>query len=248
MTSKLVLLDLFCKAGGAGMGYARAGFEVIGVDIEPQKHYPFEFVRAEALSYALSNGWKFDAIHASPPCQAHSVITPDKSKHVDLIPHTRFVLKTLGVPYVIENVPGARKALHNPIMLCGRDFDLKVYRHRYFESNVPLSPPCPHLPHHDNTPRAGHGVSSKGFISVTSGGNSLKVGVDKRHRGGTYGMNAEGFVSVTGHISGIDYCRMAMGIDWMTSAELVQAIPPAYTEHIGQQLMAHILRTREKIA
>lgn len=218
MTSKLVLLDLFCKAGGAGMGYARAGFEVIGVDIEPQKHYPFEFVRAEALSYALSNGWKFDAIHASPPCQAHSVITPDKSKHVDLIPHTRFVLKTLGVPYVIENVPGARKALHNPIMLCGRDFDLKVYRHRYFESNVPLSPPCPHLPHHDNTPRAGHGVSSKGFVSVT------------------------------GHISGIDYCRMAMGIDWMTSAELVQAIPPAYTEHIGQQLMVHILRTREKIA
>lgn len=235
------LLDLFCKAGGAGMGYARAGFDVVGVDIEKQKRYPFDFVQADALEYALSHGWQYDAIHASPPCQTHSNITPDKSKHLDLIPQTRFVLEALGLPYVIENVYGAKKALRNPVMLCGADFGLKVYRHRLFESNVMLLVP-PHVPHRDNTPRAGHAVSGAGFISVTSGGKSLKVNTNpnSRGRGGTYSISEKGFVSVCGHISGIDYCRMAMGIDWMTAAELSQAIPPAYTEFIGRQLMRHI--------
>lgn len=228
------LLDLFCGAGGAGEGYRRAGFDVTGVDIRPQPHHRGgRFIQADALSFVAQYGWMFDAIHASPPCQAHSQITPDKSKHVDLIPQTRFWLETIGVPYLIENVYGARRALRNPVMLCGADFGLKVYRHRLFESNVLLMA-MPHKPHRDNTPRAGHGISDKGFISVTSGGKSA------RRSNGIQGKSAKGFVCVTGNFSGIEYCRGAMGIDWMTAKELSQAIPPAYTEFLGKQLLCYV--------
>lgn len=236
---KPLLLDLFCGAGGAAVGYHRAGFNVVGVDHHPQKRYPFEFVQADALEYLLKNGGRFDAIHASPPCQAHSVITPDKSKHADLILDTREALQRFDVPYVIENVSGARKSLVNPIMLCGAQFDLKVYRHRYFESNVLLFQP-EHQPHQDNTPRAGHGVSAKGFISITSGGKSLSVAVDPKRRSGVRGISEKGFICVTGHFSGVDYARFAMGIDWMTARELAQAIPPAMTEYIGRQLIQFV--------
>lgn len=237
------LLDLFCGAGGAGEGYSRAGFDVTGVDIRPQKNHPahMRFIQADALAYALQYGWMYDVIHASPPCQAHSTITPDKSKHVDLIPQTRFVLETLGKPYVIENVAGARKALRDAIMLCGAQFGLKVYRHRYFESNVYLMA-MPHAPHRDNTPRAGHGVSDKGFISPTSGGMTSKPtrrASGARHTG-TRGMTDNGFVVVSGNYSGLDYCKRAMGIDWMTQRELTQAIPPAFTHFIGAQLMTYL--------
>lgn len=222
------LLDLFCGAGGAGEGYRRAGFEVTGVDMRPQTRYKAgRFVQADALAYVAQYGWMYDAIHASPPCQAHSIVTPNKSLHVDLIPQTRFWLETLGLPYVIENVYGAKSSMRNPVMLCGRDFGLKVYRHRLFESNLLLMT-MPHKPHHDNTPRAGHGVSDRGFISITSGGKSLRTTSDK------------GFISVSGHFSGIEYCQMAMGIDWMTAKELSQAIPPAYTEYLGRQIMTHL--------
>lgn len=232
------LLDLFCGAGGAGMGYHRAGFEVVGIDSKPQPRYPFKFIQADALDYVAQYGWMFDAIHASPPCQAYSIITPNKTNHVDLIPQTRFWLESIGAPYVIENVYGAKNTLRNPVMLCGADFELKVYRHRLFESNVLLMT-FPHQPHHDNTPRVGHGVSSKGFISVTSGGKSLEVKVNPaaRRRSGVWGISEKGFVSVCGHFSGVEYCRFAMGIDWMLARELSQAIPPAYTEYIGRQLM-----------
>lgn len=247
MNRKPRILDMFCGAGGAGVGWSRAGFDVVGVDNRPQKRYPFEFHQDDALDYAAQHGHEFDAIHASPPCQAHSIITPDKSKHVDLIPHTRWLLETLGLPYIIENVGGARKALRNPFMLCGSQFGLKVYRHRFFESNVMIFM-LPHQPHHDNTPRAGHGVSSKGFISVTSGGNVLNVAIKPAAtlRSGLYGVSDKGFVCVSGHFSGIEYCRMAMGIDYMTAAELAQAIPPAYTEFIGRQLIAFVETNKEK--
>lgn len=232
------LLDLFCGAGGAAMGYHRAGFEVTGVDLNPQKRYPFKFIQADALDYVAQYGWMYDAIHASPPCQAHSQITPNKAGHLDLIPLTRFWLESLGLPYVIENVYGAKKALRNPVMLCGADFGLKVYRHRLFESNLLLMT-NPHQPHHDNTPRAGHGVSSKGFISITSGGKNLEVKLNPAapSRSGIWGVSEKGFVSVCGHFSGVEYCRFAMGIDWMTAKELSQAIPPAFTEYIGRQLL-----------
>lgn len=242
------LLDLFCGAGGCAVGYHRAGFNVVGVDIQPQKRYPFEFVQADALEYAAAHLHKFDAVHASPPCQAHSVITPDKSKHVDLIPQTRALLEAGGLPYVIENVYGAKRAMRSPVMLCGAQFGLKVYRHRLFESNVLLLVP-EHHPHRDNTPCAGHGISDKGFVSVTSGGMSLKHGgASAKRRSGTYGMSGKGFVSVSGHFSGVDYVRMAMGIDWMTGAELAQAIPPAYTEYLGLQLIQYVYaRNAQKV-
>lgn len=138
------LLDLFCGAGGAAMGYARAGFEVVGVDVVQQPHYPFKFVKADALSFSFKG---FDMIHASPPCQAHAItqnIWKNHDRHPDLIAATRFRLVTSGLPYVIENVPGA--PLVNPIVLCGEMFGLGVIRHRLFESSVQLTQPR-HLPH-----------------------------------------------------------------------------------------------------
>lgn len=236
MNERPKLLDLFCGAGGAAMGYSRAGFEVVGVDANAQPRYPFTFVRADALDYVAAHGWEFDAIHASPPCQSHSRITPKHAikRHVDLIPHTRWFLEALGLPYVIENVEGARVSLRNPVMLCGSQFGLKVYRHRLFESNVMLFQPQ-HYPHRDKTPRAGHGISPKGFLSVTSGGQGIKPEQIEK-----LCISPKGFISVAGHFSGVEYARFAMGIDWMTGDELAQAIPPAYTEWLGRQLMAAV--------
>lgn len=236
MNERPKLLDLFCGAGGAAMGYYRAGFDVVGVDAKAQTRYPFRFIRADALEYAAAHGWEFDAIHASPPCQSHSKITPKHAikRHVDLIPHTRWFLEALGLPYVIENVEGARVSLRNPVMLCGSQFGLKVYRHRLFESNVMLFQPQ-HYPHRDKTPRAGHGISPKGFLSVTSGGQGIKPEQIEK-----LCISPKGFISVAGHFSGVEYARFAMGIDWMTGDELAQAIPPAYTEWLGRQLMAAV--------
>lgn len=223
------ILDLFCKAGGCSMGYHRAGFEVIGVDIEPQPNYPFKFIQGDALEVLRSlirekqfAGYTFDAIHASPPCQRYSGIqglavarNGGYKDHVDLVDPTRELLIETNLPYVIENVVGA--PLIDPITLCGATFGLKVYRHRLFESNMLLFEP-PHEPHNDSTPSAGNGISPKGFISVCG-------------TGGVRGMTAKEI---------LNYWSMAMGIDWMNRKELAQAIPPAYTEWIGNQLREQI--------
>ena len=217
---KPLLLDTFCKAGGAGMGYHRAGFRVIGVDIEPQPNYPFMFIQADAVEFIERFGNQFDAIHASPPCQAHSRIASigvarngAYPEHQDLIAPTREALKTAGRPFVIENVVGA--PLIDPITLCGSMFEgLKVYRHRLFECSFSIDAPK-HEPHRDRTPSAGNGISPKGFISVCGSG-------------GVKGMTSKEI---------IEYWSMAMGIDWMTRKELAQAIPPAYTEFIGRRLI-----------
>jgi len=214
------------------MGYHRAGFEVVGVDIEPQPNYPFEFIQGDAietLKSMLRNdnqiaGHTFDAIHASPPCQRYSGIqglavarNGAYKEHADLVGPTRALLQATGLPYVIENVVGA--PLNNPITLCGSMFGLKVYRHRLFESNMYLFEQ-EHEPHDDQTPSAGNGISPKGFISICG-------------TGGVRGMKAKEI---------LEYWRMAMGIDWMNRAELAQAIPPAFTEFIGQQLMEQLSR------
>lgn len=220
---RLRLLDLFCKAGGCSVGYHRAGFEVEGVDIEQQPNYPFKFTQMDAIEYLKTQDLsKFDVIHASPPCQKFSRVQSlgiarngSYKEHPDLIEPIRQILKLLGKPYVIENVAGA--PLINCFMLCGSMFDLKVYRHRYFESNMFMWVP-EHYPHDDTTPSAGNGVSPKGFISVCGSG-------------GVKGMNSKQILK---------YWSMAMGIDWMNRAELAQAIPPAYTEWIGKQLIEAI--------
>lgn len=204
------LLDLFCGAGGAAMGYHRAGFEVVGVDIKPQKHYPFEFHQDNALSVIGRNGHLFDAIHASPPCQAHCRLKSRwrEKEHPDLVAKTRALLQDTGKPYVIENVHGA--PLVTTAILCGTMFGLTsgeahLWRHRLFETSfpLPLVPQCRHR---------------KPVITVTG------------HCGGTRMRGGQRQYSAAER-------RVAMGIDWMTAEELSQAIPPAYTEWIGKQLL-----------
>ena len=210
----LKLLDLFCGAGGAGMGYSQAGFDVVGVDISPQPHYPFEFHQADALEY-LSEHWReFDAIHASPPCQAYSMAgqqwRASGKEYPDLVSATRQALIKTGKPYVIENVPGA--PLINPTMLNGALFGMKVRRTRLFETsfNMPLVllPKEPPLNF-----RMGRPVKEGDVITPV------------------------------GHFSNIPYARRVMGIDWTSGKELTQAIPPAYTKFIGKYLYESINQT-----
>lgn len=212
------LLDLYCCAGGAAVGYHNAGFEVVGVDRNPQPRYPFKFIQADAITYCLEYGHKFDVIHASPPCQRHSnlrfILSDEQmAKHEDLIEPTRNAILATGKPYIIENVYTARKVLINPIMLCGAYFDLKVYRHRAFECSPYLLAP-PHTPHNDNLRGSGRGLSRNGFISVTGNGGDASLGSNY-----------------------FPYACRAMGIDWMNRRELSQAIPPAFTEFLGRQMI-----------
>ncbi|WP_051772423.1 DNA cytosine methyltransferase [Saccharothrix sp. NRRL B-16314] len=220
MTRRYRVLDLFCRAGGASAGYHAAGFDVTGVDIDPQPHYPFPFLRADALTVDLDG---YDLVTASPPCQRWSQATPDdrREDHPDLVDPIRRRLRDavrrgdiLG--YVIENVPGA--PLIDPITICGHTLRLDVRRHRLFESNLPLhGTPC----HHDAGVRAvpvygayGQRIGRKPVDGETSRGTTADRG------------------------------RAAMGIDWMPWTDLTQAIPPAYTAWIGVQLMSHALRLR----
>ena len=206
------------------MGYHRAGFEVVGVDIADQPRYPFEFHRGDAVEFVKAHGHEFDAIHASPPCQHFSTASGKAKKHhgasyPDLIPATREALVATGLPYVIENVEFARRALIGPVRYCGSSFGLDVRRHRLFESNVELvAPPCDHG---WQTPR----FRSLDSRIVKRGGLASVVGVHGN-------CNYAGEFPIR--------CR-AMGIDWMTNDELVESIPPAYTNHIGAQFLAHLI-------
>lgn len=190
------------------MGYNRAGYEVVGVDIAPMSNYPFEFHQGDAIEFLKDHWQEFDAIHASPPCQAYSTMSSCRpglaAKYPALIEPVRDLLIDLETPWVIENVPGA--PLRDPIMLCGTMFGYELYRHRLFESNMPLIGP-PHLPHIKPASKAGHW--EPGTI-----------------------------MSVSGHVAPIALAREIMGIDWkMTRDQLVEAIPPYYTEFIGSQLL-----------
>lgn len=201
------LLDLFCCAGGASEGYRRAGFEVVGVDISKQPYYPFEFIQADALMLSPSFLGRFDAIHASPPCQAYTLAQRIQgNSHPDLVPATRALLWSTGLPWIMENVEGS--PLRNTVMLCGAMFSgLRVYRHRLFESNIALEVP-PHPPH-----------------------------VAPLRKMGRPPLEGE-FMHVVGNFSGVEKAKEAMGINWMTRDDLREAIPPAYTEYLGVQLMA----------
>jgi len=226
------LLDLFCGAGGAGMGYHRAGFDVTGVDIKPQKRYPFVFIQADALEFLAEHGHEFDAIHASPPCQAHSAMKTmhNAKEHIDLVPATRRLLQSIGRPYVVENVPGA--PLHAPVTLCGTAFglgwqDAELRRHRLFESSLLLLVlPCQHGQRSDVVGVYGGHLRNRRRRVIGVYGEGVRDSVRKTDKG------VADF--------GVDHGRAAMGIDWMTLAELCQAIPPAYTEHIGRQLLSHL--------
>lgn len=229
-----ILLDLFCCQGGASRGYADAGFEVFGVDKDPQPLYPYWFQQGDALAVLdrLRSGLgvefvhpdgrrrvlfieKIAAVHASPPCHFHSTITPDKSKHIDLIPDVRERLQRWRQPWVIENVEGAKRVLVDPMRLCGSSFGLKVRRHRYFESSIWLtSLPCRHA--EQGTPLGVYGDHADGF---TGRPNGTSRGVKART---------------------VAEARNAMGMPWASWHGCTQAIPPAYTEHIGRQLITHL--------
>jgi DNA (cytosine-5)-methyltransferase 1 len=209
-------LDLFCGAGGAAMGLHRAGFEVVGVDIADQPHYPFEFHKADALEFPLDG---FDLIWASPPCQAYcslSAIHRNRSSHPKLIEPVRRRLLASGAYYIIENVPGA--PLFRPVLLCGSTFGLRVRRHRHFESNLHLWSPQPGCLH------------AKQGRSVGVYGHQGSGALCAREHGGA-------FIRAKNR----DDAGDAMGIDWMTWRELTQAIPPAYSEFLGRQALRALL-------
>jgi DNA (cytosine-5)-methyltransferase 1 len=214
------LLDLFCGAGGAAEGYHRAGFEVVGVDHKKQKNYPFEFIQMDAFEALDRFGPYFDVIHASPPCQAW-VDSANKSKHPQLIDPIRDALKRSGRPYVIENVDSA--PLRDWVMLCGTMFGLKVIRHRLFECS-PSFYFAPFSCNHWGTVAAGD------FAGVYGRGGRGHRGIDphsgRRMRWGSPPAGAKTQ----------DFWSEAMEIDWMNRRELSQAIPPAYTEYIGNAM------------
>lgn len=202
------------------MGYHRAGFEVVGVDIKPQPRYPFEFHQADALEFPLSG---FDVIHASPPCQKFSRATnihngkPYQKNHPDLIDAIRQRLSATERPYIIENVPEA--PLTSCVTLCGTMFEgLRVYRHRNFETwPIVLLPPycCNHkyrLP-----PNKGH----------------------------YHTLDEYDFITCVGHNFSAESGRIAMGIGWMTRDELAEAIPPAYTEWIGRKFLEYLATNQD---
>jgi DNA (cytosine-5)-methyltransferase 1 len=170
------LLDLFCCEGGASMGYSRAGFEVVGVDIQPQPRYPFEFHQGDALEFVRDHGHEFDVIHASPPCQAHTRAQKImKRDHPDLISQTREALGATGKPYIIENVEGA--PLESPVVLCGAMFGLETYRHRLFETSFNAGQPL-HAPHDKRTTKMGRAPVEGEFMHIV--GNFS--GVDRARR------------------------------------------------------------------
>ena len=200
------LLDLFCGGGGAGAGYAQAGFEVVGCYIEPQPRNPHTVLVGDWLEMLEKYGADYDIFHASPPCQFYTKAAVQWRKtgriYPDLIADVRREFKKRGKPYIIENVPGA--PLHNPILLNGSFFGLLVHRPRLFECSFPIAQPV--IP---------------GTKRPVKMGRPVKEG---------------DIIQPVGHFSGVAYAQKQMGIDWLGQKGLAQAIPPAYTEWIGRQI------------
>lgn len=212
MSLEPLLLDLFCGGGGAGYGYAQAGFRVIGVDHKPQPNYPFEFILGDALLVGREIGRDFDAIHASPPCQAYTRARVLRgaginTAHPDLVAPTRYLLRRLHRPYVIENVPGA--PLLDPIELCGYALGIQLYRHRWFESSFPLVAPW-HRPHDRAQAPLGRPAAA-GEVP-----------------------------QLVGNFPQVELARQITGCDWMTRDQLRECVPPAFTRHLGRHMLRYL--------
>lgn len=253
------LLDLFCGAGGAAVGYHRAGFdEIVGVDIKSMSRYPFEFVQADALEYVAEHGHEFDAIHASPPCQGYSIMNNlpwlEGREYPLLILPMYEILEGIDKPYVIENVMGARYGASGlkkrgieghglkAGWLCGGMFGLPFYRHRLFASNwFWLAPGHPKhtVSVNPRSERWIYGGTKKGLASREGAGLTITRGsaVTEQIVVGSLSKWQNGIVAGIGHTRGWHRAAEAMGIDWMKREELTQAIPPSYTEFIGKELL-----------
>lgn len=233
MSNRPRLLDLFCGGGYASQGYALSGFDVVGVDINEHLDHPgsnlfcrgFRFIQADAITFAKRHASAFDAVHASPPCQAHSALRHlyPQREYECYIERTRDILSGLACPWVIENVVGA--PLRNPVLICGSAFGLRVRRHRHFESNVALvGTLCRHK-------EQGHPIDVSG-----SGGQRVTRRVND-HGGACHKPR------------NVQEARQAIGADWGRRREIAQSIPPAYTEWIGRQLLPIVLaKQRENCA
>lgn len=256
------------------MGYHRAGFdEIVGVDLVPQKHYPFEFVQADALEFLADGGWQgFDAIHASPPCQGYSIMNNlpwlAGNERAYLILPVRELLEATGLPYVIENVMGARFRAKGLVKLgleshgmqagwlCGTMFGLPFYRHRLFETNwFWMQPGHPNhtMSLHPRSERFVYGGTVRGLPGGSAGmdvkphPNPVNTAWRKYHDGSLasgQGNGAQAAGVGVGHAAGWHIAAEAMGIDWMVRAELTQAIPPVYTRFIGTSLIAAITQSQ----
>lgn len=242
MTRRPRVLDLYCGAGGASAGYVAAGFDVVGVDIVPQDEYPFDFVHGDALTFPLDG---FDFVHASPPCKAHSTVTrahlkakrsalafdfeagvvavEQRAKHESQVEAIRARLTAHGGLWVIENVVGA--PLINPVMLCGAMFKLGVIRHRLFEFSWPVEQP-EHVEHKGS-------IVTGEYVTVTGNSNGVPSWTYKQREklGLPRYFPGEGSLARR---------REAMGIDWMSNATLVQAIPPAFARWVGERALEQL--------
>jgi DNA (cytosine-5)-methyltransferase 1 len=226
-------LDLFCCAGGAAMGLHRAGYDVTGVDIQPQPRYPFKFVQGDALAQDLSG---YDFVWASPPCQGYCALKTmtNAREHPKLIEEVRAMLTAWGGPWIIENVEGAKNELRNPVMLCGSMFGLEsngfqLRRHRYFESNVPLTAPGPCC----------HAPKTLGVY----GAKVRDIAQEKRH----YGQPKETRGKPVGVVLPQAWGFEAMGVDWMKIEEASEAIPPAFSEYLARQTLRVTARLNVKL-
>ena len=204
------MLDLFCCQGGASAGYVAAGFEVTGVDRDPQARYPFEFVQADALRYLEEHGSEFDFIHASPPCQSYTKAQRIRgNSHPELIKSVRWLLNTSGKPWVIENVPGSERDMGEHITLCGAFFGLHTYRHRLFEAGGGWSLDAPaHLAHTRDVVKMGRPLSEGDWYHAV------------------------------GNFSGVGYVKNDLNVPWMNRDGIRECIPPVYAEYVGTQFLA----------
>ncbi len=218
------LLDLFCGAGGASLGYSEAGFTVVGVDNKAHPDYPFEMIVDDVFNLSPVFLMGFDVIHASPPCQPFTSLMKlaaaqgKKTNKPDLLEPTRALLIKIGKHYIIENVPGA--PLIDPVQLCGSSFGLAVRRHRLFESSLPLQgSKCDHK-------TQGKPVGVYGSMGDQLQGKNNKTG---------------GYVIGGKTADTVEQARAAMGIDWdMKWSDLVEAIPPAYSKYLGLQIREYL--------
>jgi DNA (cytosine-5)-methyltransferase 1 len=201
-------LITYCCQGGDSMGWHLAGFDVTGVDKDPQPRYPFPFIQGDAIEYIKAHGHEYDLIAGSPPCQYYTLCQRIQGReHPALIPPTREAMQSTGRPWVMENVEEARPELRDPVMLCGASFGLHTYRHRLFESPLPLASP-EHRPHEHRTVKMGRPLQEGDWYHAV------------------------------GNFSNVPYVKRDMGVEWMSRDGIRECIPPAYTLFLGEQVAA----------